>query len=157
MAYGLVFSQGACSLSFTNKPCLCIPASPWIRSARSHCCRDIHKHAFVWLTPIARLPQTRALCPFFRAPLSSVYICNKNGAPDCSQTWSKRNLHTLGVLSFGFCTLRFYAAGASASSLDYDIVYEKNKTAPRVHSAKNISDGNKWAHCNKNTFMQEHR
>lgn len=67
------------------------------------------------LAPLTLLKQTRALCPFFRAPSSPLCICYKNGAPDYFQTPSKRDLFALWVLYFS-------VTRESTSSLDYNVV-----------------------------------
>lgn len=49
------------------------------------------------LASLTLLKQTRALCPFFRAPSSPLCICNRNRTPDYFQTPSKGDLYALWV------------------------------------------------------------
>lgn len=97
---GLVFAEcGQSHFPFTNKLSLCIPvclntlsaAALLLRHPQTSCLCDS-------FAPLTLLKQTRALCPFFRAPLSPLCICDKNGAPDYFQTRLKRVLCALWAL-----------------------------------------------------------
>lgn len=50
------------------------------------------------LAPLTLLKQTRALCPFFRAPLSPLCICDINGAPDYFQTIKEGFVCSMGFV-----------------------------------------------------------
>lgn len=110
VVYAVWCSQNVGSLIFRSQTsCLGASLYAWIHSARPHCCCDIHKQAFVWLTRSSHFKQTRALCPLFRAPLSPLCICDKNGAPDYFQTHLKRDLCALWVLCLVFlCYIRVH-------------------------------------------------
>lgn len=70
------------------------------------------------LAPLTLLKQTRALCPFFRAPLSALCICDKKMEHLTIFKHYQRGICML----YGFCTLYFSVTRESTSSLDYNIV-----------------------------------
>lgn len=120
VVYAVWCSQNVGSLIFRSQTsCLCASLYAWIHSARPHCCCDIHKQAFVWLTRSSHTSQTDTCSlPLFQgAIVSSLHLRQK------WSTWLFSNT----ITHCGFCTLYFCVTYESTSSHDYNIVWKDNK------------------------------
>lgn len=156
VVYAVWCSQNVGSLIFRSQTsCLCASLYAWIHSARPHCCCNIHKQAFVWLIRSSHTSQADTCSlPLFQGTIvSSLHLRQK------WSTWLFSNTIKEGFV----CTVGFVPCISVLLMSPHlpmiIILFEKTtKTEVTVKmAAENTAGTNKWGHCNKSTFMQEHQ